>query len=95
MMTLVIYDISDDRLRGRLAEYLRQYGLEHIQYSGFMGRLNANDRHVLVREVKRFIGGPRDSIYVVPLCNRCLSLLRIVSKDVRGVDEKGEVEVVE
>ncbi|MBO3804129.1 MAG: CRISPR-associated endonuclease Cas2, partial [Candidatus Brockarchaeota archaeon] len=50
-----------------------------IQYSGFKGDLNAHDRHVLAKEVARYVTGERDSVYVVPLCNNCAATCRIIS----------------
>ncbi|MEM3012794.1 MAG: CRISPR-associated endonuclease Cas2 [Candidatus Hadarchaeales archaeon] len=80
MPTLVIYDISSDESRTKLADRLFDYGLQRIQYSAFKGELNAHDREVLVKELPKFIGGERDSIYVIPLCERCARLCRIVSE---------------
>ncbi|MEM4310895.1 MAG: CRISPR-associated endonuclease Cas2 [Nitrososphaerales archaeon] len=80
MLTLVIYDISDDRDRSKLAELLMNYGLERIQYSGFKGMLNTHDRLMLAKEVKRFVKGDRDSIYLIRLCRECASLCQIISK---------------
>lgn len=80
MPTLVIYDISSDEIRTRLADRLFDYGLQRIQYSAFKGELNVHDREVLVKELQKYIGGERDSIYVIPLCERCARLCRIVSE---------------
>ncbi|MEM3383579.1 MAG: CRISPR-associated endonuclease Cas2 [Nitrososphaerales archaeon] len=49
MITLVIYDISDDKDRYKVAELLMNYGLERIQYSGFKGILNTHDRLILAK----------------------------------------------
>lgn len=94
MRTIVIYDISDDRKRTKLSDYLKGYGLRRIQYSGFYGLLNGHDRHVLVLEAGRYISSPRDSIYVIPLCDRCSRLVRIVTDRVRGLEEAGAVDYV-
>ncbi|HPC28212.1 MAG TPA: CRISPR-associated endonuclease Cas2 [Candidatus Methanomethylicus sp.] len=80
MITLVIYDISDDASRTRLSGYLKQYGLRRVQYSGFRGELNANDRHVLVQEVPKFLSAEKDSVYIIPLCSSCLKSVSIASK---------------
>ncbi|MEM3341836.1 MAG: CRISPR-associated endonuclease Cas2 [Thermoplasmata archaeon] len=55
MLTLIIYDITDDRKRAKLANHLKSYGLSRIQYSAFFGELNHNDRGVLLTELKQFI----------------------------------------
>lgn len=91
--TLVIYDISEDEKRTRLREHLRDYGLRRIQYSGFMGEINPHDRFVLSREVGKYLSCERDSIYIVPLCGRCLRLCKIISEGKRAMEEE-DVEIV-
>ena len=80
MPTLVIYDISSDEIRTKLANRLFDYGLQRIQYSAFKGNVNAHDRGILVEELQKFIGSEKDSIYVVPLCERCARLCKIISR---------------
>jgi CRISPR-associated endonuclease Cas2 len=41
MQTLVIYDISSNSLRDRLARRLFDYGLQRVQLSAFCGELNS------------------------------------------------------
>ena len=55
MLTLVIYDISEDKPRTKLAKHLQDFGLSRVQYSGFVGELNPNDSIILSKEVKRYI----------------------------------------
>ena len=55
MLTLVIYDSSEDKPRTKLAKYLQDFSLSRVQYSGFVGELNPNDRIILSKEVKRYI----------------------------------------
>lgn len=94
MMTLVIYDISNDDDRTKLANLLQDFGLERIQYSGFKGDLNTHDRHILARQVKRFVTGERDSIYIIRLCGQCAGLCQIVSsKEVIFID-RSHVKIV-
>lgn len=88
MKTLVIYDISDDRMREGLREHIRDYGLRRIQYSGFLGELNPHDRFVLSREVGRYLSSEQDSIYIIPLCSRCVKLCQIISKGKRDMEEE-------
>lgn len=94
METLVIYDISEDEKRGKLRGHLQQYGLRRVQYSGFVGNINSHDRLVLSKEVRKYISCERDSIYIVPLCNRCLRLCRIVAEKGLSFDEEGDVKIV-
>lgn len=87
-MTLVIYDISDDHDRLKLSELLRDFGLSRIQYSGFKGELNRHDLDILARKIESYVKGAKDSVYLLPLCNRCVRLCRIVSiKEVRLIED--------
>lgn len=79
MNCLVVYDITDDGQRKRLATMLQTFGLARIQYSAFRGELNANDRAVLARKVSQFVNDEHDSIFIIPLCNRCTGTAEIIS----------------
>lgn len=94
MKTLVIYDITDDSRRSRLRDHLREYGLRWIQYSGFFGDLNPHDREILSLEISKYVVDARDSIYIIPLCSRCLKVCRVISKRPVSLLEEGEVEMV-
>lgn len=94
LKTLVIYDISEDEKRTKLLNHLRDYGLNHIQYSGLLGELNPHDRHVLTREVEKYLSTENDSVYIIPLCEKCVKICQIVSK--KPLDMKEEtVKIVE
>lgn len=94
MRTLVIYDVHDDGLRDKLRAHLREYGLRWIQYSGFLGEVNTHDRLVLAKEVRRFLGAESDSVYIVPLCDRCVKLCKIVGAAGASSVSESEVEFV-
>ena len=118
MLTLIIYDISEDKPRTKLVKHLQNFGLRRVQYSGFVGELNPHDRNILVKELKQYItpleekikkkekemGGALgekelaqikpDSIYVIPLCERCIRICRIVSDQDISLTTQGEITVV-
>ena len=56
MRFLVLYDIPDDRLRGKVADVCLDYGLERIQYSAFAGELGGVHQRELVLKVGRVLG---------------------------------------
>lgn len=89
----MIYDISDDDKRSGLREHLRDSGLRSIQYSGFLGEVNPHDRFVISKEVGRYLSSERDSIYIVPLCDRCLRLCKIISENKKDMEDS-EIEIV-
>lgn len=75
-------------------EYLLDYGLNHIQYSGFLGEINPHDRFVLSKEVEKYLSSSRDSIYIIPVCDKCVRLCKIISENKREIEEE-EVEIVD
>ena len=79
MLYLVVYDITNDSNRTRLAKLLERYGLNRVQYSAFRGELNPNDREALSRQVKRFIRDEHDCIFIIPLRKRCVETAVVIS----------------
>ena len=73
MNYIIVYDITDDALRNRVSERLKDYGLERIQYSAFQGEL---ERHVLSSlrvDMQKLVaqGIETDSVIMFPLCASC------------------------
>lgn len=56
-VTLVIYDVSDDRLRCAVASLLRRFGLSRIQRSAFAGVLSGAGRVELEAALRRLLRG--------------------------------------
>lgn len=59
---LVIYDISNDKKRTRLAKVLQGYG-ERVQQSAFEASINKRKYQALVKQLKRY-AGKNDSIRI-------------------------------
>ncbi|MGE5575809.1 MAG: CRISPR-associated endonuclease Cas2 [Syntrophothermus sp.] len=74
MMTLVIYDVPDDKIRNRLAVACKDYGLQRVQWSAFLGFLNHNRLEELQRRLKRTLGRRMGNIQIYPLCDKDLRL---------------------
>lgn len=87
MMTLVIYDISDDRIRRAVELKCKDYGLKHIQRSAFIGILSRGDRLSLYYELSKIIGDGAVRIYVM---NRKLYEMRMSIGKVKGFDDDPE-----
>lgn len=68
MLTWVLYDITNDRQRGKAARACLQIGLYRVQKSVFLGTLNDNEMDELVVRLETFIDADRDSVYVFPMC---------------------------
>lgn len=76
MFTLVIYDIPDDKLRNRIAIICKDYGLDHIQFSAFSGKLNWNRREELYQKLKKAAGRKEANIQIYVLCEKDLALTK-------------------
>ena len=50
MQTLIVYDIPNDRIRGKIADVCLDYGLDRIQWSAFLGDL-ARTHHDYYRKM--------------------------------------------
>lgn len=74
MVTLVIYDIPEDKLRVRVAEVCKDYGLQRIQWSAFRGDLNHNRREELMQRLRRTIGSKEGNIQMFPICDKDIHL---------------------
>ena len=69
-MTFVVYDIEDDRVRTRVANMCKDYGLERFQYSAFSGTLDATRRGELFIRLADALGRDVGRILVLPVCEK-------------------------
>ena len=75
---LLIYDIPDDRIRHRVSERCKDYGLSRIQYSAFAGELDRTRREELMLRLKKTLGRKEGNIRLQPVCTRDLALAKEV-----------------
>jgi len=91
MLTLVIYDITDDDLRLKVAKFLRSKGLKRIQKSAFMGPLTSSERANLVAGLRRLVKGhDKVNIQIYPLTEASYSRRIMIGVQV-NYDEEEEV----
>ena len=77
---MVIYDITDDNLRALVAETLKDYGLQRIQYSGFMGSLRRDELNSLLVDLKNLIKDLVENVQLFPMCDTCFKGKKEVGK---------------
>jgi len=70
MRCLVVYDISDDRVRAKVADYCLDYGLDRIQYSAFLGKLARTHQEELVLKIGRKLGQRDGKIQLFVICEK-------------------------
>lgn len=66
--TLVVYDISDDRKRGKIADTCLDYGLDRIQCSAFLGALLSTHQQELMIKMRKILGKKPGNIQLFPIC---------------------------
>ncbi len=75
---MLIYDIPDDRIRHKVSERCKDYGLSRIQYSAFAGELDRNRREELMLRLRKTLGKKEGNIRLQPVCMRDLALAKEV-----------------
>lgn len=70
MKVLLLYDISHDGVRTKIADLCLDYGLDRIQYSAFLGRLSRNRQEELLLRIKKKLGKKVGQVRLIPICAR-------------------------
>lgn len=78
MISVLIYDIPDDKLRAKVADICLDYGLERIQFSAFLGELNHNRQEEILQKIKRRIGQQQANVQLFPICDKDIRLRKKV-----------------
>lgn len=76
MQVLVIYDVENDRIRSKVANALKDYGLYRTQFSAFRGELSGNRMEELFFRLKKILGVDKGNIQMYPLCEKDLKQAR-------------------
>ena len=85
MRYLLIYDISHDGARAKVADACLDYGLERVQYSAFLGELTKTHQRELWVQIERRVGKRPAIIHLYPLDEKSWVGRRIL--DQREEDE--------
>lgn len=67
MIVWVLYDVRDDRARDRVAKHCKRAGLYRVQYSVFLGEINADERDELHLDLADEIDADIDKVYLFTL----------------------------
>lgn len=67
MIIWVLYDIENDRARTKVSKVCQQAGLYRVQFSCFLGTLDAYEKDVLELKLKALIAEDRDKVYIFPM----------------------------
>jgi len=88
LLTLVIYDITDDELRNKVASFLKSKGLKRIQKSAFLGELTSSER-VNVEAGLRLLVRKHDkvNIQIFPLTPASYNQRSVIGVEISYDDE--------
>lgn len=88
MKCLLVYDISHDRTRGKIADFCLDYGLDRIQYSAFLGDLARTHQEELMLRIGDRLGDGTAKVQLFVICRsdwqRRLEIIQENEGDARG-----------
>jgi len=67
MICWVMYDIKDDKARTKIAKACLQSGLYRVQYSVFLGTIDADRKDELQLRIEELMNEEVDSVYIFPM----------------------------
>jgi len=68
MLIWVIYDITEDRERTKIAKACQEYGLQRIQKSVFLGDLPIHCADEIAEFSRKLIDEETDAVFILPCC---------------------------
>ncbi len=80
MLVWVIYDITENKVRQKVSNRCKSYGLYRVQKSVFLGDLNANERESLGLECEELIDTEKDSVYVFPMDEQSFKKVQLIGQ---------------
>jgi CRISPR-associated protein Cas2 len=80
MLTWVVYDITKDRTRTRVAKRCLDMGLYRVQKSIFLGDLAANRVEEILLFSEEMLDMDTDSVYIFPMCREDFEKVRVVGQ---------------
>jgi CRISPR-associated protein Cas2 len=88
MLTWIIYDITNNKKRNRIAKACKNYGLYRVQKSAFLGDLNSNQidelsikcEDIVKDKIKKGEEEERNSVYIFPMCEDDFRKVRLIGE---------------
>jgi len=79
-MLWVVYDITKNNVRRKIANICLDAGLYRVQKSVFLGNLNANERDSLAIECEDIIDPDVDSVYIFPMDSESFRKVKLLGQ---------------
>ena len=77
---VVLYDVESDRTRARVSDICLNYGLERIQYSAFLGKINRNRRQELSLRLQDEVGTEQARLRIIPVTEDALKEMWVLDQ---------------
>ena len=75
---MVIYDITDDELRNKVASFLKSKGLKRVQKSAFVGDISYSQMRDVEAGLSILVRGAKANIQIYPLTPASFSQRRVI-----------------
>lgn len=80
MITWVLYDISSNKIRNRVAKICKNMGLYRVQKSVFLGTLEDNQFDEIKLHIESLIDLENDSVYVFPMSKTNFNMCGLIGQ---------------
>ncbi len=80
MLIWVIYDISSDKDRTKIAKRCQEFGLQRIQKSVFLGDLPPQRADEIAEFSRELINEKTDAVFILPCCEADFEKRIVVGK---------------
>lgn len=90
MYTWIIYDITDNRQRTKVADRCRQLGLQRVQRSVFLGKVRKRLLSDFQREAPGLINFKTDRLFIVPMSRKQYEEMARLGKAVPRLAARGD-----
>ena len=80
MLTWVVYDITKDKTRTKIAKRCLDFGLYRVQKSVYLGDIATNRVEEILLFSKELLDLQTDAVFVFPMCREDFDKVRIVGQ---------------
>ncbi len=85
VLVWIVYDIVENKTRTKVAKACKQFGLQRVQQSVFLGKLASNRFDELGEKCLSLIDDDNDSVYIFPFCQEDFKRIKVLGQ---GFDKK-------
>lgn len=85
MLTWVLYDITENKTRAKIAKRCMDFGLYRVQKSCFLGDIPGNRMQEVIDFSESLLNPETDAVFVFPMCREDFDKVRIVGQ---GFDQE-------